>query len=350
MKRMNKQMKTGNRVMKILSLTFFFGTLIAGELFAGAPRFNASGKFRIVQVTDTHIRTQKMEDSQTSVDMLNRVLDAEQPDLVIFTGDVVSDKPCKAGLEMILAPVLARKIPWMLIFGNHDEEQDLTRPQLLDLVRSYPFYTGARKEIKGVKGHGNHVLEIRDRLGKRVTALLYCMDSHAYSLMKPTVEGFGWFSFDQVQWYRKESARYTAANKGIPLPALAFFHIPFPEYSAVFTNPDIKFTGNRQEKVCSPEINTGMFAAMLESGDVMGTFVGHDHVNDYIFNCYGIALAYGRFSGSNTTYNNGTGNGVRVIELTEGERGFNTWIRLSDGKVEFPVKFPADLPLPEVKK
>ena len=39
--------------------------------------------------------------------------------------------------------------------------------------------------------------------------------------------------------------------------------------------------GTRMEKACAPAINTGMFAAMKEAGDVMGTFVGHDHDNDY---------------------------------------------------------------------
>lgn len=28
-------------------------------------------------------------------------------------------------------------------------------------------------------------------------------------------------------------------------------------------------------------MNSGLFAAFLEAGDVMGAFVGHDHVNDF---------------------------------------------------------------------
>jgi len=46
-----------------------------------------------------------------------------------------------------------------------------------------------------------------------------------------------------------------------------------------------------------------MFAAMKEAGDVMGTFVGHDHDNDYSVMWKGIVLAYGRFTGGNTEYN-----------------------------------------------
>ena len=82
---------------------------------------------------------------------------------------------------------------------------------------------------------------------------------------------------------------------------------------------------------------------MLNCGDVMGTFVGHDHVNDYAVCWKGIMLCYGRFTGSkNTYYDIPGGNGARVIELTEGERGFKSWIRLHDGKVINGIAYPED--------
>ena len=49
------------------------------------------------------------------------------------------------------------------------------------------------------------------------------MDSNAYSTLKPLVDGYGWFHFDQIAWYRKMSEKYTAENGGTPLPALMFF-------------------------------------------------------------------------------------------------------------------------------
>ena len=67
---------------------------------------------------------------------------------------------------------------------------------------------------------------------------------------------------------------------GFPLPALAFFHIPLSEYNEAASDENAILYGTRMEKACSAAINTGMFAAMKEAGDVMGTFVGHDHDND----------------------------------------------------------------------
>lgn len=69
-----------------------------------------------------------------------------------------------------------------------------------------------------------------------------------------------------------------------------------------------------------------------------GIFVGHDHDDDYAVMWHGILLAYGRYTGGDTVYNN-LPNGARVIELTEGKKGFRTWIR-SQGRVEQEVLFP----------
>ena len=93
------------------------------------------------------------------------------------------------------------------------------------------------------------------------------------------------------------------------------------------------------EKACAPLLNTGMFAAMKEAGDVMGTFVGHDHDNDYSVMWHGILLAYGRFTGGNTEYNH-LQNGARVILMKENVRTFTTWIRTKGGEIVDKTVYP----------
>lgn len=84
---------------------------------------------------------------------------------------------------------------------------------------------------------------------------------------------------------------YTERNGGKPLPSLAFFHIPFPEYNEAAQDENALLIGTRKEKACAPLINTGLYAAMLNAGDIMATFVGHDHVNDYVVDWKGICCA-----------------------------------------------------------
>ena len=69
------------------------------------------------------------------------------------------------------------------------------------------------------------------------------------------------------------------------------------------------------EKACAPLLNTGMFAAMKEAGDVMGTFVGHDHDNDYSVMWHASCWLTG-VTGGNTEYNH-LPNGARVILMKE---------------------------------
>ena len=52
-------------------------------------RFNKDGKFKIVQLTDIHYKYDDQANSQVGIDCINKVLDAENPDCVIITGDGV---------------------------------------------------------------------------------------------------------------------------------------------------------------------------------------------------------------------------------------------------------------------
>ncbi len=100
--------------------------------------------------------------------------------------------------------------------------------------------------------------------------------------------------------------------------------------------PDANLAGYRYESVCCPQINSGFFGAMLECGDVKGTFVGHDHVNDYEGTLHGIRLIYGRATGFNAYARDGFPRGGRVILIEAGKDTFTTWLRLENGeKVQY---------------
>ena len=174
--------------------------------------------------------------------------------------------------------------------------------------------------------------------GKRTAAVLYCIDTHNRSSIAG-VDGYQWITQSQITWYRQRSSVYKQQNGGKPLPALAFMHIPLPEYNYATDNTQCPMYGSRLERAYAPSLNSGMFTAMKEQGDVMGVFCGHDHDNDYAVAYYGILLAHGRFSGGNTEYNH-LKSGARVIVLKEGKREFDTWIRERGGNTLYYTTFP----------
>ena len=302
-------------------------------------KFNKKNKFKIVQFTDVHW-IYGNPNSDEAGEIMAEVLDAEKPDLVVFTGDVIFAKPAREALDKALEATIKRKIPFAVTWGNHDDEHDMTRKELSAYVATKAGNLNSTAE--GVSGECNFVLPIKSADGTKDAAVLYFFDSHSYSTVKE-IRGYGWIKHDQVQWYLDESRKYTEANGGTPMMALSFFHIPLSEYHEAVQNEGSFLIGTRKEKACAPEINTGLFAAMKEAGDVLGVFVGHDHVNDYAVSWKGIMLCYGRFTGGKTVYHDMPGgNGARVIELTEGVRQFRSWIRLKGGQVINEFTYPSE--------
>ncbi len=313
---------------RILLFLFLMGMGFAALCAQNAAlKFNKAGEFKIVQFTDVHFKYGNPA-SDIALERIDEVLEAENPDLVVLTGDIIYAAPADKGMLTVLERVSAHNVPFVVTFGNHDDEQGMTRAQLYDIIRSVP---GNVQPDRGEQVSPDYVLTVHSSDGKgRDAAVLYFFDSHSYSKLKD-VKGYDWLTFDQVENYRSLSASFTEANGGRPLPALSFFHIPLPEYNQAASDEGAILIGTRMEKACAPALNTGMFTAMKEAGDVMGVFVGHDHDNDYAVMWHGILLAYGRYTGGNTVYNH-LSNGARVIVLKEGKRTFDTWIDLAGGR------------------
>ncbi|MCT1402137.1 metallophosphoesterase family protein [Paenibacillus sp. p3-SID867] len=312
-------------------------------------KFREDGTFVIVQFSDVEfIDAEDLDpetpllDSMTKATM-ERVIAIEQPDLVVFAGDLTASARSKDPLQSFRSAVAVaeeNRVAWAAVFGNHDSEGSVPRIRMHEEQLLHE-YCAAKPEPPDVSGAGNYVLTVDDSKG-RPAASLFFLDSGDYSPMD-AVGGYDWIRRDQIEWYASESRQLAERNGGEPLPALAFFHIPLPEYKEVWKTKVCE--GHCSEWISSPELNSGLFAAMVEMGDVMGTFVGHDHSNDYCGTLHGIRLCYGR-STRYVSYVDGVRKdkfptGARVIRLRVDERQFETWIRQSDGLVaEMPLHEP----------
>lgn len=317
-----------------------FAVMLSTLVVSGQSKeltFNNDGHFKIAQFTDTHMHMGGSEYRALETDKtfarISRVVRQEKPDLIVFTGDVVTDGDAKTAWTRLMDSLNVFKVPFCVVFGNHDPEQELTKAEMSRIITSSPYSLNTlnkNKELADieVKVNGSNI--------KKPELNLYFMDSHDYSTIE-TVDGYGWFTFEQVEWFRNSCLKSNEANGGKPVNSLAFFHICLPEYVTAWEESDSK-VGRRAEDPCPSALNSGLFAAMAQTGGVMGVFVGHDHDNDYVAAYQGIALGYGRYSGSNTTYNN-LRSGVRLITVKEGVRAFESWILEDDGRTVDHMKF-----------
>jgi hypothetical protein len=293
--------------------SFLVTTVTTAQSTKPELKFGNDGKFKIMQLTDIHYNFAEPAHAQSSIEFIREAVALVQPDLIMVTGDVVVSKDTRKAWQDIVGVLSESKIPWAAVLGNHDSEYELTNRQIIELLTDYP-YNLTENGPENISGNGNYVLTVgASASAGKTAAVLYCFD---------TKKQHQWIAYDQMDWYRQQSSRLTEQNAGIPLPALAFYHIPVPEFKEVIGKPTT--AGIQKESVCSPVLNSGSFTAMHECKDVMGIFVGHDHDNNYIGCLHNICLAYGYKSGRQS-YGD-IGRGVRVIELCEGERKFTTWL------------------------
>lgn len=312
------QMKRLAAAVAVLLSVLVFPVLSRSQELA----FDRRGEFKIVQFTDVHyVRGDARSD--VALERIREVLKCEKPDMVIFTGDVSCCAPALEGMRDVVSVVSKARIPFYVCFGNHDKEYDATNEQLYDMIRTLPF------NLHPDRGDGEVPdvdFCVKGSDGKPVF-VLYCIDSHSY---KWDTDEYEWITEDQIEAYREKSAYYRSLNGGVPVPSVAFFHIPLPEYALAASDQGADMIGTRMEKCYCPKHNSGMFDSMKECGDVKAVFAGHDHDNDYCVMWKGILLGYGRYSGGDSSYHN-VSNGARVILLKESGLLF-TWVTLEGGR------------------
>lgn len=294
--------------------------------------FNTDGRFKIAQFTDMHLCLGHSDyrDAQAlkTFARLRRTVERENPDMLVFTGDIVTGGDGVKTWRTLLDSLSVLRTPFCIVFGNHDPETGVSREKMSEMIASSPYSLNVLDKDRQL---ADMEIEVVSSSGGQVPLVLYCMDSHDYSRLEG-VKGYGWFTVSQVEWLRDRCMARKKNNDGQPVNSLAFFHICLPEYAVAFADHRNRSVGRRAEKECPGALNTGMFAAMVETGSVMGVFVGHDHDNDYVVAEKGIALGYGRFSGDDTTYS-ALRSGARIILLEEGKRTFESWILEDDGRV-----------------
>jgi 3',5'-cyclic AMP phosphodiesterase CpdA len=323
-----------------------------GQCGRSQLKFKPDGTFKIVQFTDT--QDDQSIDPRT-VALIQAVLDDQRPDLVVFTGDNITKGPqipddVRVAINHVVAPVDTRGIPWFITFGNHDEDHTavtgVDEEAMLRIYMSYRFNVNERSP-KNINGTGNVSLLIHGARNSEPVFGVWGLDSGRYSpeeiagqyisedflLGWTWMPDWDWIRPSQVEWYTQKSEGYEKIFKR-KIPSLMFFHIPLQEFRTMYENdaykaqhpelgllPQHGVSGERNEDECPGPFNSGLFSALLERGDVKGLFVGHDHVNNYVGNYFGITLGYSANTGFGTYGLGGAENdrlrGARLFVLNE---------------------------------
>jgi hypothetical protein len=320
---------------------------------AAAPpelKFRPDGSFKILVISDLHYGVRP---DPHGLDLTKKLIAIEHPDLVIATGDNLSGECCttpedvKKAVANVASVMEETGTPWAVTLGNHDVESSpkthIGREEVFTFYESHPHNMNGGWE-RGIHGAGNKNLLIRSATGSNPVFNLWLIDSGPGN-EDPEIR-YDWIHTDQVAWYRRTS-RELEEQYGAKIPAFMFFHIPLPEFHEMILTK--KVIGERHEPESPSRMNGGMFAAVMEAGDVKGIFCGHDHVNNYVGKYRGITLGHVGvvgYAGYPHTpaddVSNERARGARVLLLQESDPGhFRTWMRLLDGSTNWEYRSDA---------
>ena len=142
-------------------------------------QFNEDGKFKIVQFTDTHLSYSRRESYDKSIEVVMSIVKAENPDLVVFTGDIVTSAPLKEGIDNLLAPLDEMGVPTLYLLGNHDREDELPGWEIAEVVTAHSSIINTM--------HSGNLDDVAVRLmssdGSKVAAVIYGFDSNDYTVV-----------------------------------------------------------------------------------------------------------------------------------------------------------------------
>ncbi|MBQ2904508.1 MAG: metallophosphoesterase [Clostridia bacterium] len=304
-------------------------------------KFDENGEFKIMHLCDC-------QDGYPADTRMLKFIDSSiktyQPDIVVLGGDnVVADHDYKeAGIAELVKIFVDNKTYFTLVFGNHDHQQGYTDDEQLAMYQKYGGeYCLAYDAVPELTGTATHALPVLGSKSGKTEFMLYMFDSNQYVSVNDFEDEYDCVHEDQIEWY-KNTSKAVEAQEGKKIPALAFQHIVVGEvYDALFFESAVdlgvltpkfngkiysflpktdNFTGFLFEFPCPGYYNHGQFDAMVERGDVLGIFSGHDHINTYETELDGIKIINTGGSTFNS-YGNDMTRGVRMITVKEND----TW-------------------------
>lgn len=329
-------------ILLTVSVLFSF-CVSANAAESGELRFGEDGKFTILQISDTQ------DDHYPAYDMVNLVkiaIEQSQPDLIVFTGDIVEDSRIgdigvdgenfregveidgdyeqtlanvKATCAAVFAEAENKGIPFAVCQGNNDYQSGITNEDWLKIYNSYKNSL-TTDESNDENGRIDYNLEIKSSDGSKTVFNIWMMDTAKSSVTD-----------EQIDWYKSESAALKAANGGAAVPSIVFQHIPTDDMGYFFEKCnfwdegarllDGKFyrlnkevaNGYNAGAIAPPADTSAEFKAWKECGDVLGAYFGHWHTEGYTGTYDGIELGftYGCEFAKTGPY------GVRVFTLYE---------------------------------
>ena len=309
--------------------------------------------FKILVTTDLHLCDDK-ELINKSLFMLAKHVEAEKPDLILFTGDVVLTDHQQVDCIQFGKFMEKMGIYWAYVFGNHEAraEKEYHKYFMLKNLISFPHCLSKFGD-PSLFGYGNFFINILSS-PTSIQQSIVMLDSGRNTSPTHNIENsapaelkcYDFLKKDQIDWYRKTIL--DLEKEYGKFKSIMAMHIALCEYEKVMqldengnyipTGKAEILYGEMHESIGCSEFNSGMFDVIKELGTTQPVIVGHDHINDFCAKYDGIYLVYAQCDGYNT-YTMGSNFGWDEKDWMQGV----TMIDIDkEGKIVFRQRFNRD--------
>lgn len=306
-------------------------------------KFDNNGKFRMLLFGDLHepCKFDTENDRARFHDMqllMQTAVKQLKPDLCVLMGDTYTDgsRDPKGNIALITKPITDAGVPFAAVLGNHEHDQG-TEEEIVDAYVSNPNCL-CFNDDPDITGDMNFNLTIQASDSDKTAFNLWFIDSNNCCEDR-NISVYDWVHEDQIAWYERKAKELKEQNGGKPVPAILFQHTPVYEERNAYrlAKPwelyqSVKGHGKREKKryvgnecvvdgyvgedPCAPEYNGGQFESWKKTGDVIGAFFGHDHLNDFTCVVDGITMGQCKTAGFRC-YTDGCQSCVRIVDIDE---------------------------------
>ncbi|CEI98911.1 hypothetical protein RMCBS344292_13007 [Rhizopus microsporus] len=290
--------------------------------------FDQEGEFKILQIADLHFTNEKgvcrdvpsefdCKGDDTTIEYINKLLDRELPNLVVFSGDNINAagvSDARAAVFKFTSLVVQKKIPW------------LSREELVEVMRRIP-YSLIEQGPAELPGVGNYIQKIYTNGTRAATHdfTLYFLDSPLQTIGDVQVNAV---QKEQLEWVAQSDLEFQKQNSN-PNAAI-FFYAPVWEYHDEYPR-----LGDARESVSTPKNELSTLDYFKQAKAIKIASCGRDHVNDFCLEKEGIQLCYagGAGVGGYGAAHMGWPRRSRIIKLSQHGQVLTTWKRLDDEKL-----------------
>ena len=315
------------------------------DLFPSLVIDENASEVKIMQIADPQIKFGGFTRDRKTMDLLDRAIKAEQPDICVVTGDLTLSIFTYDAFKYFAEFMEERQQYWTFTYGNHDSQFDSSKYTIFSLLSNYEhclFDCGP----SDVNGESNFLVNVfkGDKKAENLFYSLVLLDSGMY----PEAENvalsdwvYDWIKQNQMDWYDWAVTGLKSVKPDVQTSM--FFHIPLKEFANMYYLNEIKQGREVSEVVRNqlPDVTVSEVKGVVRESDKKDTeyvfgdegytvgifyqgngegvtdhpdvfkyikdldctkalFCGHDHVNNLKGYYDGVYLGYGLCCGYHT--------------------------------------------------